>query len=86
MTLTLAPDVSLVETDGTTVLLDEKRGRYWLLNNTGAVVLGHLQEGKDVAEAVAVLCADHPRHADRIPSDVEGLLSELRNSGLVVMA
>ncbi|MCK1794768.1 lasso peptide biosynthesis PqqD family chaperone [Streptomyces sp. XM4193] len=86
MTLALAPDVSLVETDDTTVLLDEKNGRYWLLNHTGTVVLEHLREGRDVADAVALLCDQHPRHADRIPGDVEGLLAALRNSGLVVGA
>lgn len=39
MTLALTPDVTLTDVENGLVLLDQRNGRYWHLNGTGATAL-----------------------------------------------
>ncbi|MGH3825465.1 MAG: lasso peptide biosynthesis PqqD family chaperone [Pseudonocardiaceae bacterium] len=45
MPLRLRPDIATTDTDDGLVLLDERTGRYWQLNSTGAHVLHALLDG-----------------------------------------
>ncbi len=45
MTLTLKPDVTATDTEDGLVLLDQRSGRYWQLNRSGATTLRLLLDG-----------------------------------------
>ena len=76
----LEPHVSCAETGDGMVLLNERTGRYFQLNNTGVAVLRVLQSGGD---PVSVLVERHPEAADRIARDVGQLMAALVERGLV---
>lgn len=84
MTFALAPHVSVTETGNGMVLLDERAGRYWQLNATGAAVVRLLAGGGTVEGAIATLCAAHPLASERAAADVEALLRSLRAAQVVV--
>ncbi|SHN47903.1 lasso peptide biosynthesis PqqD family chaperone [Cryptosporangium aurantiacum] len=83
MSLTLADSVSLTPTDDGMVLLDERTGRYFQLNDTGATILLMLTSG--VAEdLVAVeLRKRFGVGADTADQDVVTFTAALRSAGLV---
>lgn len=84
MTLALNPDVSAADTDTGMVLLDERAGRYWHLNDTGALVLRALLDGKTPKDAAARLAERFPGvGAERAAADVAALLETLSRSRLV---
>ncbi|MEU7135043.1 lasso peptide biosynthesis PqqD family chaperone [Streptomyces sp. NPDC046261] len=83
MTPSLAPDVSVTETEDGMVLLHERTGRYWMLNATGATVVRHLREGASVQDAIESLCARFPRERQRVEADVRRLLEQLSKARLV---
>ncbi|WP_331726321.1 lasso peptide biosynthesis PqqD family chaperone [Streptomyces sp. NBC_00887] len=79
MTFALAPDVSVTDTEYGTVLLNERTGRYWLLNDTGAMVLRALLDGTSSQGIVASLCQRFPDAGTaQAEQDVENLLHALR--------
>jgi hypothetical protein len=73
----LAAHVSVVETGDGMVLLDQRRGRYWQLNGTGARVVRTLRDGGDPEQAVHELVRAHPAAAHRIAADVAALVRAL---------
>lgn len=83
MNLQIASHVSVVETPGGTVLLNQRTGRYWQLNDTGALVLRLLRDGGGVDDAVTELTAAHPESADRIAEDVAALVRSLREAQVI---
>jgi hypothetical protein len=85
MTPTLSPDVTATTVDGGMVLLDERDGRYWHLNQTGATTLSLILEGRSPEEVAARLAQDQPEAVQRARDDVARLLAGLRDAGLVVM-
>jgi len=52
MTVRLKTDISICPTDHSAVVLNERTGQYWQLNETGANILGALLNGA-AAEATA---------------------------------
>ncbi|MFC0601086.1 lasso peptide biosynthesis PqqD family chaperone [Streptomyces palmae] len=77
MTLTLARDVVPTETEHGTVLLDERRGRYFKLNHTGAFVLRALLDGADREQAADLLHQEYGIDAERARTDVSALVDAL---------
>lgn len=77
MSYALAAHVSLTETEHGTVLLDERTGRYWQTNETGAVVMRCLLEGADADAAVEALQEQYPGAAEQLAEDVASLLTAL---------
>ncbi|MGP4110156.1 lasso peptide biosynthesis PqqD family chaperone [Streptomyces sp. 4N509B] len=55
MTLALGPDVVTTDVDDGLVLLDQRSGRYWQLNRTGAVALRRLLDGASLDEVAVAL-------------------------------
>lgn len=84
MTLALAPDVTLTETEGGSVLLDQRAGRYWMLNSTGGTALRLMLEGRTVRQTSDVLRSRTPEDAQRVENDVRELLTALRGAELVL--
>jgi len=79
MTFTLAPEVSVTDTEHGTVLLDERTGRYWLLNGTGALALRALLDGTSPQGVVTSLCQRFPdAETAQVKQDVDDLLHALR--------
>ncbi|MFI6981040.1 lasso peptide biosynthesis PqqD family chaperone [Embleya sp. NPDC050154] len=84
MTITLAPDVTATEVPDGLVLLDQRKGRYWQLNPTGARTLRLLLDGHTAADTAARLAQTSPAAAARAHDDVRNLLRALRDARLVV--
>jgi len=80
MTLRLAAHVAVTETEHGMVLLDQRAGRYWQMNDTAALVLRRLLDGGTVDEAVAALRERFPDAADHAPADVADLIASLRQA------
>ncbi|WP_341716391.1 lasso peptide biosynthesis PqqD family chaperone [Micromonospora sp. FIMYZ51] len=83
MTVRLHDHVLLTETEDGAVLLDERRGRYWQLNGSGALLLTMLLSGAVVEQAATALMDRYPVDGERALADVRALVSGLRAAGLV---
>ncbi len=67
----LRPDIATTDTEHGTVLLDERSGRYFQLNLTGARVLRALLDGQSADRIADGLASDHhldPRRAQHTSS------------------
>lgn len=84
MTLTLPSEVVATDSEDGLVLLDQRNGRYWQLNRTGAAVLRLLLDGHSPAGAADHLAKKFPDAADCALTDIEKLLGALRKARLVV--
>lgn len=65
------------------VLLDERSGRYWQLNGTGALVVKVLLEGATPEQAAERLTATRPVTPERATADVTALVAHLVKEKLV---
>ncbi|MCM3883616.1 lasso peptide biosynthesis PqqD family chaperone [Frankia sp. R82] len=81
--VTLRSDVVRAPTEYGAVLLHTHNGRYWTLNPSGDLVLGVLLAGGDVAAATGELCTVSDVDPDTARRDVEGLLAQLTDVGLI---
>jgi hypothetical protein len=86
MSYTLAANVTIAETNRGMVLLNERTGKYWQANETGAAVLRTLIDGGTVSSAVTKLLERHPDvPADRVRDDVQSVLMDLLTRKLVAL-
>ncbi|MFI7121468.1 lasso peptide biosynthesis PqqD family chaperone [Amycolatopsis sp. NPDC049868] len=83
MSLAFRPNVSIVDTDYGSVLLDERKGRYFQLNPSGRIVVRTLLEGGDSEEAAGALIEEYDVSRERAERDVTALVEGLRAAGLV---
>jgi hypothetical protein len=83
VSLSLADGVSIAETDDGAVLLDERSGRYWRLNGSGARVLQGLLTGQGARDAALSAATGAAVAPDRATRDAARFLDELRTAGLV---
>jgi len=83
MTVRLRTEVSTADTDDGLVLLDERAGRYWQLNPTGALVLRLLLDGVTPQRAAQTLADRHPVSTEQAAADVAALLERLHTAGLI---
>ncbi|MBV9141245.1 MAG: lasso peptide biosynthesis PqqD family chaperone [Pseudonocardiales bacterium] len=79
----LRADVSTTDTGEGMVVLDERAGRYWQLNQTGALVLRLLLDGVAPHQIARVLAERHAVRIERAAADVTTFLAQLRTAGLV---
>lgn len=86
MILTLPPDVTTADTGEGLVILDQRNGRYWQLNRTGAAILRLLLDGNSPEQAAARLAEKAPVPAERALTDVRSLVDALSSARLVVAA
>jgi len=83
MSLRLCSDVSKLETDDGMVLLDERAGRYWQLNRTGAFIVRTLLEGSTPQEIAKTLAQQHGVSVEQVTADIAVLIERLQTAGLV---
>ncbi|MFE9024718.1 lasso peptide biosynthesis PqqD family chaperone [Streptomyces iakyrus] len=82
--LTISPHVVLTKDEDAAVLLDKKSGTYFRLNPMAVTVFEMLSAGQSTAAVVSALQARYPKAADRIPDDVQKLITTMRTSGVLV--
>ncbi|MZD06746.1 lasso peptide biosynthesis PqqD family chaperone [Streptomyces sp. SID5785] len=73
----LRDGISVTATDFGGVLLDQRSGTYWQLNESGTLVVGALAEGLAAPEIVDRLMAAFDVERDRAEADVAGLARQL---------
>lgn len=83
MTVRLRQHVSLTETEGGAVLLDEKAGGYWQVNRSGLLALRSLLAGGTLEQAADEILARYPVDRERALADVRALVEALRSARLV---
>ncbi|KUL46002.1 hypothetical protein ADL22_10760 [Streptomyces sp. NRRL F-4489] len=83
MTVTLCRDVTACDTEDGMVLLDIRRGRYWQLNTTGALILRALLRGVDHPRLAGQLAGTRPVTAEQAARDIRDLLDRLTRARLV---
>ncbi|WP_326595671.1 lasso peptide biosynthesis PqqD family chaperone [Streptomyces sp. NBC_01803] len=77
MSLRLRRDITARDTGTGMVLLDERKGRHWQLNATGALVLRALLGGATPEEAADRLAADRSVAREQATADVGALIERL---------
>lgn len=80
----LHPDVISTDTDDGTVLLNERTGRYWQLNKTGARVLQGLLDGQEAAGIAAELADRYGIGLQQAERDVTAVIERLSGAKLVI--
>jgi hypothetical protein len=83
MKVSLARDVTLTSVEAGAVILDGRRGRYWQVNGSGAVVLQALLDGDTPAAIAARLSATAPVTREQVMADVSALVDALAAANLV---
>ncbi|MGK5543405.1 lasso peptide biosynthesis PqqD family chaperone [Streptomyces sp. URMC 127] len=83
MTFSLAPHVTATGTEHGTVLLDQRRGRYFQINTTGGLILRTLLCNGSPEHAATVLTEHYGITVQQARSDVAGLLNALTAAQLV---
>lgn len=66
------------------LLRDERRGRYWQLNGTGALVVQALVDGATPEQGAERLAATRPVTPERATADVRALVARLVKEKLVI--
>lgn len=79
----LPREVTATESKDGLVLLDQRNGRYWLLNGTGATTLRLLLEGYPLSAVASRLTRDFPDASGRADADVRALVDALLAAGLM---
>jgi hypothetical protein len=79
----LRADVTACPTDDGMVLLDERQGRYWQLNSTGALVVQALLDGATLEQVADQLSRNRPVSRERAVADVAALMDQLTRAKLV---
>jgi Coenzyme PQQ synthesis protein D (PqqD) len=82
MSLRLRPDISACDTQNTLILLDQRRGRYWQLNTTGAAVLRALLSGATPTQIATRLSTARPVTLQRATADINALIEHLIHARL----
>ena len=75
--------VLVQDLDGDSVILHLESGRYYSLNETGSRMLALLGEGLDEEDICRRLAGDYDAPPERIRADLDRLLGELTDRGLV---
>lgn len=83
MPLRLRPDIATTDTDDGLVLLDERTGRYWQLNPTGAHILHALLAGHHPDHIAADLATRYHIDPQQAQHDVTALTKHLHTTNLI---
>ena len=84
-TIKISDDVLSQEVSGEMVLLDLKSEEYLGLNEVGARIWQLLQDGKSLDEISNILIEEYDVSKEELDGDINRLVDELRDAGLVVV-
>ena len=84
-TIKISPEVLSQEVSGEMVLLDLKSEEYLGLNEVGARIWQLLQDGKDLKAISDTLIDEYDVAREELDGDINRLVDELRDAGLVVV-
>ncbi len=80
--LSLAPGVSVLETEKGTVLFDGRQGRYFQLNELGLIVVKSLGEAMGVDAIVRRVVEAYDVDAKTADADVRAFLAQIKQLGV----
>ena len=80
----LRSEIATTDTEDGLVLLDERTGRYWQLNPTGAHVLHALLEGQPPEQIATDLATHYRTDPHQVKQDITALTDRLHAAKLVV--
>ena len=80
--LSLAPGVSVLETEKGTVLFDGRQGRYCQLNELGLIVVKSLGEAMGVDAIVRRVVEAYDVDAKTADADVRAFLAQIKELGV----
>ncbi|MFG2847665.1 lasso peptide biosynthesis PqqD family chaperone [Kitasatospora sp. NPDC048296] len=83
MTLRLTAHTVSTDTDDGAVLLSQRTGHYWQLNQTGAYALRRLLDGCTVDQVAEEFAAHFDIAQTQAHQDLTAMTERLRSSGLV---
>ncbi|MET8622787.1 lasso peptide biosynthesis PqqD family chaperone [Kitasatospora sp. NPDC004669] len=83
MTLRLTAHTVSTDTDDGAVLLSQRTGQYWQLNQTGAYALRRLLDGCTVDHVAEEFAAHFDITPTQAQQDLTAMTERLRSSGLV---
>ncbi|WP_251053320.1 MULTISPECIES: lasso peptide biosynthesis PqqD family chaperone [unclassified Streptomyces] len=79
----LHADVTCTTTEDGMVLLNQRTGRYWQLNATGATVLQAFLNGSTLQQISDALVQARPVSREHAEADVNALIDHVTRAGLV---
>ena len=80
--LSLAPGVSVLETEKGTVLFDGRQGRYFQLNELGLIVVKSLGEAMGIDAIVRRVVEAYDVDAKTADADVRAFLAQIKELGV----
>jgi hypothetical protein len=83
MNLQLGTDIAFCDTADAAVLLDERTGRYWQLNTSGALILRTLLAGGNIEQAALTLTHTYRVAPETADADVHALIEQLTTAALI---
>lgn len=83
--LSVVGDPVFTDIPGETVILDERSGRYFGLDDVGSFVWRHLQRTTTLRELIAAVTDEYDVAADRSEADLRALIADLRAADLVAV-
>ena len=86
MPIAINPSVIYRELSGEVVLLNLQSGVYYGLDSVGSRVWQLLMESRGIEEVCAILLDEYDVDPDTLRADVERLVGELSDKGLVMVA
>ena len=84
-TLSIVGDPVFTDIPGETVILDERSGRYFGLDDVGSFVWRHLQRTTTLRRLTEAVTAEYDVAADRSEADLRALIADLRAADLVAV-
>jgi hypothetical protein len=83
--ITLSPEVISQEVSGETVLLDLESENYFGLDEVGTRIWQLIKETNDLAAIYQTLLAEYDVSEERLQQDLDTLLGEISQLGLVTL-
>jgi len=84
-TITLSPDVISQEVSGETVLLDLESENYFGLDEVGTRIWQLIKESGDLQVIYRTLLEEYEVEEERLQADLEVLLGEIAELGLITL-
>jgi len=81
--VTISPDALFQEVSSETVILDINSEQYFGLDEVGTRIWQLLQENTDMLSIYAAMLEEYEVDPDTLKADIQRLLNELMNAGLI---